>query len=426
MTESVHRALAPGAGAAPVARIVTFSTLFPNVIDPKHGVFVETRLRHLVQQGSVEARVIAPVPWFPSANPAFGRYARYATVPSHEERFGIPVEHPRYLTLPKVGMHVAPALLARAALPVFRRLRHDGFDFQAIDSHYLYPDGVAAAIIADALGCPFVMTARGTDVTLIPRSPPARHKILWAAERAAAIVTVCESLKRDLVALGVRGDKITPLRNGVDLDLFQPLDPAAARSELGLAAGTWLASVGHLIPRKGHELVIEALTDLPDVRLLIVGEGELRNSLEALARSKGVVDRVVFFGVASQAKLRSVYSAVDALVLASSREGWANVLLEAMACGTPVVATDVDGTSEVVQASEAGVLVRERSAAAIAARTRELLASKPDRAATRRYAEQFSWDDTTRGQLRIFSSITARAPAAGGTLRARSAEARTA
>src|SRR4051812_9725795 len=147
-------------------------------------------------------------------------------------------------------MHVAPALLARAALPVFRRLKREGFAFEAIDAHYLYPDGVAAAIIADVLRVPFVMTARGTDVTLIPRSAPARRKILWAAERAAAIVTVCESLKRDLVTLGVSADKITPLRNGVDLELFRPLDRDTARAELHLQSGTWLASVGHLIPRK--------------------------------------------------------------------------------------------------------------------------------------------------------------------------------
>lgn len=387
-------------------RLLTFSTLFPNALTPSHGVFVQTRLRHLLASGEAESRVVAPVPWFPFRHPRFGEYARYAAVPGHEERFGIPVEHPRYFLLPKVGMNSAPHFLARSGLAAIRRLMADGYDFDVIDAHYFYPDGVAAVAIGRVLNKPVVITARGTDINLIPQYPTPRRMILAAARDCAAMITVCSALKDELVGLGAEAAKITPLRNGVDLQLFRPEDRVAARRDFGLAGGRFvLASVGLLIERKGHELIIAALPQLPDAELLIAGSGPDEARLKSLAASLGVADRVRFLGALPQERLRSLYNAADALVLASSREGWANVLLEAMACGTPVVASNVWGTPEVVAADEAGVLMRERSPTGIVAAMGRLRARLPDRAATRRYAEQFSWDATTRGQLDIFQRI---------------------
>jgi len=118
--------------------------------------------------------------------------------------------------------------------------------------------------------------------------------------------------------------------------------------------------------------------------------------------------RVQFLGAVPQAQLRGHYGNADALVLASSREGWANVLLESMACGTPVVASRVYGTPEVVAAPEAGVLMDERTPQGVADAVNRLRAAYPDRGATRRYAERFSWDDTTAGQLRLFGDVLAR------------------
>src|SRR5215510_12028329 len=95
-------------------RVLTVTTLYPNSAQPSHGVFVESRLRQLVATGSVEACVVAPVPWFPFRQAMFGRYARYATVPRFEVRHGISVAHPRYLVIPKAGATVAPFLLGLA------------------------------------------------------------------------------------------------------------------------------------------------------------------------------------------------------------------------------------------------------------------------------------------------------------------------
>jgi teichuronic acid biosynthesis glycosyltransferase TuaC len=387
-------------------KILTFSTLFPNAEKPGHGIFVETRLRHLVAGGQVEARVVAPVPWFPSRHPRFGQYARFAAVPRHETRSGIEVLHPRYLAIPKVGMTVAPALLAAASRPALGRLLDEGYDFDLIDAHYFYPDGVAAAMLGKYFNKPVVITARGSDITQLPRFRLPRRMIRWAAARAAGVITVCEALKTEMQTLGVDAAHVTALRNGVDLDLFRPVERDQTRARLGLAHFTLLA-VGHLVPVKAQELIIGALPLLPGVRLLIAGNGPNRAMLEALARNLGVADRVVLLGAVAQAQLRDYYGAADALVLPSEREGWANVLLESMACGTPVIASRVWGTPEVVAAPEAGLLLGERSAQGIAAAVDALRANYPDRAATRRYAERFSWDDTSAGQVALFTNILA-------------------
>jgi|SRR5882672_10786504 len=384
-------------------KILTFSTLYPHAARPSHGIFVETRLRHLLASGLVESRVVAPVPWFPSGNPWFGDYAVHARAPCEERRHGIEVIHPRYPLLPKVGMTIAPFLLARAVRPVIERILQT-YAFDLIDAHYFYPDGVAAALLGKRVGKPVVITARGTDVNLIPRYRLPRAMIRWAARRAAGIITVARALKDDLIRMGVPDERIEVLRNGVDLQLFRPVDRDAARRTLGFSRRT-LLSVGLLIARKGHDLVIQALRHLPEMDLIVIGDGPERGSLGTLARQSGAGDRVRFVGALAQDELRSYYGAADALVLASSREGWANVLLESMACGTPVVASEAGGSPEVVAAPEAGVLMAERTPYAVAAGVQRLFADYPDRAATRRYAEKFSWEETTRGQLRLFESV---------------------
>ena len=387
-------------------KVLTFTTLYPNAAQPHHGVFVENRLRHLAATGKVDARVVAPVPWFPFAAERFGRYGAFARAPSHETRHGIEVSHPRYLVIPKVGMNLAPRLLYRGALRAVKSLIDNGFDFDLIDAHYFYPDGVAAVMLGERFGKPVTITARGTDINLIAQIGVPGKMIREAAGRAAGVIAVSRALEGGLAGIGVNSDRITVLRNGVDLDLFRPIDRAASRSKFALNAPT-LLFVGNLVRLKGHDLVIRALRTLPEVDLLIVGSGPEEVRLRGLARELGVSTRVRFMGPVPHEQLAELYSAADALVLASSREGWPNVLLEAMACGTPVIASNVGGIPEIVATPEAGVLMRERSAEGIADAVRALLSHPPDRPATRRYAERFSWDATTEGQLRLFGSILA-------------------
>jgi glycosyltransferase involved in cell wall biosynthesis len=375
-------------------KILVLSSLYPNAAQPRHGIFIEHRVAHLIAPGD-EVRVVAPVPWFPSAHAAFGRYAEFAQAPRSALRRGVSVTHPRYPVVPKVGMTAAPWLMAAALYPHIARLRRT-FDFDVIDSYYLYPDGVAAGLLARAFGRPYLMSALGTDVSLIPQHRAARRMILRAVERAAAVTTVCGALRDELLALGAAADKVSVVEHGVDLMLFRPpADRDGLRRDLGIA-GPVVLSVGHLIDRKGHDLAIRAVADLPGCTLMIAGDGPREAALRALAIEAGVADRVRFLGHVDQTRLPDLYGAADVAVNCADREGIANVLLEALACGTPLVATPVWGSPEVVKVAEAGVLSADRSVAAIRDALARLLAALPDRAATRAYAERYDWRETGR------------------------------
>ncbi len=388
-------------------RILTFSSLYPNRAMPNFGIFVENRLRHLVGSGEVDVRVVAPVPWSPGRQKWLRGYGRWAEVPRREVRHGLEVLHPRFPRLPRYGLATQALLMAAGTLGAVRDLRAGGFDFDLIDAHFYFPTGVAALLLGQWLDRPVVITARGSDLNLYPRRYPViRRMIAAAGRRAAASIAVSTPLAETLCALGVPPARVHVLRNGVDLEQFRPIDPFLARQRLGLR-GPLLASVGHLIERKGHHLAIEALTLLPECRLVVAGAGPERGTLAALASRLGVADRVRFLGEVAHGELATVYSAADLLVLASSREGWANVLLEAMACGTPVAAAPVEGVAELVTTAAAGGVLRERSAPALAETVRAILADPPSRAAVRRHAEAFSWDATTAGQLALFRSILA-------------------
>lgn len=387
-----------------VIRLLVFTSLYPNAAQPRHGVFVEERLRHLVGSGRIAATVVAPVPWFPFRHSMFGVYSTFASVPEKEERYGIKILHPRFPVIPKLGMSVAPSLLYRALLPVFRKLMADEVDFDLLDAHYFYPDGVAAARLGAAIGKPVVITARGTDVTWIPRYRRPRRQIQWAAERAAAIVTVSQALKDRVEDLGVIPEKITVLRNGVDLDRFGLRDRTAIRARLNLTGPVWLA-VGHLIERKGVHITLAALQNAPDVTLLIAGDGPEGDALVQLANRLKINDRVRFLGAIGHRDLCDYYNAADAMVLASSREGMPNVVLEALACGTPVVATRVEGTPELISAPEAGELMGERSPDALVLAWNKLRARKPDREATRKFAERLGWQSVIEAQCALYSQI---------------------
>ena len=392
----------------PDISILTFSTLFPNAARPGHGIFVARRLEKLLESGEVGAHVIAPVPWRPGAldHPELGRLDR---IPHRCQRGAVSVDHPRYGVIPRIGMTLAPALLYQAGKSALSRLLREGAKFDLIDAHYFYPDGVAAVRLGKHFGLPVVITARGTDLNLIPRYVMPRRMIQGAARQADGLITVCEALKNELVGLGVKPHRVEVMRNGVDLAQFHPAGRELARSKYGLN-GPVLLSVGLLIERKGHHHVIRALPQLPGTTLLIAGNGPMLASLQKLAADCGVGDRVKFLGSLDSATLREVYAAADVLVLASSREGWANVLLEAMACGTPVAASAVWGTPEVVRAPEAGLLLPSLDADGVADAVRRILATPPERESTRRYAEKFSWEPTTQGQLALFRSILGRAP----------------
>ena len=398
----VNRLREPDAGHA--IRLLVFTSLYPSTVQPHHGVFVEERLRHLVESGRVAATVVAPVPWFPFRHRGFGAYAAFARVPEYEQRHGIHIHHPRYPVIPKLGMNIAPSLMHHALLPVLRKLAASGGPFDLIDAHYFYPDGVAAVRLGEAIGKPVVITARGSDVNVISRHHSPARKIQRAAKQAAAIVTVSQALKDKLVSLGGDSGNITVLRNGVDLERFRTLDRTAIRAELGLAGPVWLA-VGHLVELKGVHVTLAALAKTSDAILMIAGEGPEETRLRQLAERLGIARRVRFLGAIPHAELCRYYNAADVMVLASSREGMPNVVLESLACGTPVIAAPFESAAELIHAPEAGEIAESRTPDAIALAWQRLEQGRPERSATRRYAEQFGWRPVVEAQCALYARV---------------------
>ena len=154
--------------------------------------------------------------------------------------------------------------------------------------------------------------------------------------------------------------------------------------------------------------MVEALARLPECDLIIVGEGPERAAIVGLAQALRLADHVRLLGRVPQDRLPEIYTAADLLLLVSSSEGWPNVLLESIACGTAVIVSDIDGIEDIVAAPEAGVILPETTPSLIAAAVRDFFAAPPDRAATRAYAERFDWRSTTEGQIALFHQIRRR------------------
>jgi teichuronic acid biosynthesis glycosyltransferase TuaC len=391
-----------------VLRILTYSTLYPNEANPRHGIFVEQRLRQLVAAKPLEPFVVAPVPWVPLGSMLGEPYAQLHRIKRESLRHGIPVVHPRYPHVPAVGMMLAPYLMAAATARGLAAIRRDRHAFDVIDAQYFYPDGVAAAIVAGRLGVPFTITARGSDLNLIAQYAGPRSLIGWAARRAAAVITVSAALKRAFDALDTGQTRVEVLPNGVDTQLFRPIERPAARAAIDTPNELTLLAVGNLRPEKSIDLAISALVLLPGARLLIVGDGPERARLEALARTCNVADRVSFRGVVPQEDLVCYYSAADVSLLCSVREGMPNVVLESIACGTPVVAADVGGVGEVIKRRETGALLTARSPAALARGVNEVLERSLAQADVARCAAEFSWMATVDRQYELFTSIASR------------------
>jgi glycosyltransferase involved in cell wall biosynthesis len=368
--------------------VLSLSTLYPNAARPRFGVFVARSLEALAERGDWDVTVINPVGVPPLA---LGRYRALGAAAVDGLEGGVHVHRPRFTLLPGIGGRLNPAMIVRSALPLARRL-HAEAAFDVVAAQFLYPDGPAAARIARELGLPLSLKARGADVHLWGGKGYARRAMLRAAEQAAGVLAVSEALAGDMAALGFPREKIAVHYTGVDRAVFRPRDRTECRRELGLPEeAPLLATVGALIPRKGQALVIEALAEVPEAHLVIVGDGPERAMLEQLSRRLEAAERVHFAGSVDHAYLATALAAADAMVLPSASEGLANAWVEALACGTPLVISKAGGAREVVTGPEAGRIVA-REPAAIAAAVRELIAQPPAREAVVRCAERFSWE----------------------------------
>lgn len=373
-------------------KLLVFTTLYPNSEQPHHGLFVERRLLELVRRYPCDVRVVAPVPWFPRWLGG-SRYAAFARVPRSEERSGVEILHPRYLVVPKLTWRFAPLMLAIGALRTVCGLRRQGFAFQLIDAHFVFPDGVAAQILGVLCRVPVCITARGSDINDSPQYWLPRRMIRWMITRAKNRIAVSEELALKMRALTWPSLPVHVLPNGVDRSRFYPCPAPSLRKLLGID-GPLVLSVGNLRELKGHDILVRAVATLPEAALIIIGAGEEEANLQRLIEQLGVTDRVRLLGAVDNAELPDYYNAADVFALASSSEGCPNVILESIACGTPVVATAVGAIPDLVPESCRRFLVHERTPAAFAHTLRSCLKEPPAAADLHARAETFGWDTT--------------------------------
>lgn len=312
---------------------------------------------------------------------------------------GISVHHPRFLSFPGLFKRFDGISMALSCYPCVRRIKQRrGFDI--IDSHFAYPDGYAATLLGRWLGCPVTITLRGTEARLLGDATLG-SRVMTAVNRATRVFSVAGSLVEAIVAAGGARERCQVIGNGVDTEKFRPIDASHARALLGLEnAGPILVSVGGLVERKGFHRVIDVLPSIcerwPGLKFLIVGsggpEGDMEGQLRQQVSSLGLAHCVEFLGALPSESLHVPLSAANVFVLATRNEGWANVFLEAMACGLPVVTTDVGGNAEVVSDPSLGRLVAFDDSTALERAIDDALGHHWDRAQIRAHAEANHWD----------------------------------
>jgi teichuronic acid biosynthesis glycosyltransferase TuaC len=393
-------------------RAVVLSSTFPNANQPTLGIFVRERMTALARH--CELRVVAPIPWFPANGLIRG--SRYVGLAPVEAGGPFPVYHPRVLSIPRYLKCVDGILYAASLARFLVRLRRD-FPFDLIDAHFAYPDGLAAVLLGRLLRRPVVVTLRGSIVRL-QHYRLHRPQIRWALDHAARVIAVSQSLKDVATDLGVGARHISVIPNGVDLAKFRPKVRSAAREACGLPLDrSIILTVGGIYEGKGQHHVVEALARLsarrPDAVYVMVGEdrrdGYVEGLRERVARA-GLGERVRFAGRKPHDALADWYSAADVFCLATRSEGWANVLLEALACGTPVVATRVGGNAEIVPSDRYGLLVAHGDVPALADALDRAIESRWDRAALAAYAAGHTWDAAASLVVGEFERVLAAAP----------------
>lgn len=394
--------------------LLTFTNLFPSSVMPTHGIFVQERMRRVTAAlPEVEWQVVAPVPkvaWF-LRNQA---YRRWHTVPAHDVLQGVNVHHPRFRHWPKLSVRCQAAAVANGARDLVRELVKGRR--AVLDAHYVWPDGVAASILAEELSIPYVITARGTDVNVLAQDPVVQRQVVRAAKGASRLYAVSRALgDRFADAAGLPREQVELSRNGVDFDRFRPGDAAEARRALGLPAkGRLLLGVGRQVRVKGFHLAAAALRDLPDdVSLVLVGEGKDQKDIAAAGGS-----RAIFLGSLPPDGVALACRACDLLVLPSEREGWPNVVTEALASGLRVVATRIGGLPQILgdpppADHSLGALVPLGDQAALTKAIADVLAVPGDPQKVRRFAEQYGWEAPVSQLVTTFREVLAldRSPA---------------
>lgn len=376
-------------------RVLVYTSLYPGAGHPGHGIFVAQLVKELA--GLARVRVLAP-------ESGYGWLAALLRRPVGPVEPIVMTEHCRFWTIPKVFKSLDGRFMAWWSRASFDRALAFGPDL--IHAHYAYPDAAAAAELAARAGLPLVVTCHGSDINVLARDPARRPAIARALNQAAAVLAVSRDLAGKIAGLGVDPARIRHMPNGVNLDRFPLADKAQSRRRLRLAPDVpVLLAAGRLEPVKGYDRLLRALALLPDVHLVLVGQGGQEGALRRLAGELGLARRVRFDGQVAHGALATYYQAADALALASHSEGWPTVIHEALACGTPVVAPAVGGIAEALADPRAGVLLPSADPRTLAEGIRRVLALPADPAGLRRIAAAHDWRFLAARHVALYARV---------------------
>ncbi len=357
--------------------MLVLSRSYPNRVQPLLGVWV----RQLVadSRSFSEPKVVAPAPWCPPLPRLPAAFASYRGIERTSWDDGVEALHPRFLVAPgaRLAALEASSYLARV-LPLAARLR-SRFPFDLVHAHFTYPDGVVAAVLGRRFGVPVLITEQAPWGSWLDRSPLVRRQAVWAAKRAAFQIAISASVKSSIERFTGPLPHVRVIPDAVDGSVFTlPQNGTRTVSNRVLFVG----AIRHV---KGFDVLLHAIRILFDrgvpLELLVIGEGHFRsyrqyqNEMERMSVELGLADRVSFAGRKSLPELVKAMQESALLVLPSRQESLGMVLVEALACGTPVVATRCGGPEDIVD-DDVGVLVPPGDAAALADGIARVMASR--------------------------------------------------
>jgi glycosyltransferase involved in cell wall biosynthesis len=381
---------------------------------PVHAQFVKQRLDALSKY--VNLTVVSPIPWFPGEQ-RIAKYRNRHSIPLFSDQNKYPTSFPKFLSIPALFKPLDGLFMAYSVYALVRKY-YNPKDFDLLDCHLGFPDGYAGALLAKIWKKPFVVTLRGHDINDLYKYPVRIRQVIYALRKCSRFFGVSQALVDGAVKLGAPGGKGYRSANGVDSGRFFPSDRQSIRTQLGLDPQLqYMFSVSHIVKRKGIDILIRALAILrkkghSGLRYIIAGaggeEGDYTGVLNKLAAELGVSEYIHWIGAVENTKLHRYYSAADISCLASEKEGWPNVILESLACGTPVAAHSTWGVPEIITSENLGFLVENRIPEAFADAIERGLAKNWDRDGIVAYAREHSWDNTARGLHGHFAEIIRR------------------
>jgi glycosyltransferase involved in cell wall biosynthesis len=370
--------------------------MLPVPYDQTRGRYIHETVRSLSRLATV--RTYFQTLQYPRVPGLKSRHFIYGSVGPDYQLDGCDVETYSYPALPVLSRGLNGHVASWALTPRARRFQPD-----IIIGYWVYPDGYAALRCATALGIPCVIGALGSDIHV--RSGVNDRMTRRTIAGADAMITVSEAMRQYAIReFDAAPDRVHTVVNGFNTSVFRPLDQAALRARLGVAADEkMMVYVGRFVEAKGMRELVTAFQQLaardPRVTLALVGDGVMKDELTALVRASGLADRVHLPGGLAPEQVADWINAGDLLTLPSWSEGYPNVLVEAIACGRPVVATDVGGVKEIVHAGN-GVMVPARDAQRLADALWNVLQRPWDQAVI---AAQISrtWDDVAADTLAV-------------------------